>query len=206
MYIEDFSVSRRSGCRGWFLGHQGLIFCQRFLSQQESMCAEDVSVSPRTGLLGWFLGPKVLVFVNGFWASNRLCTLKISASAVEVGVEDDFWDTRDSMCAEDVSLSPRTRLLGWFLGPRYLVFINGFWASSSLCTLKISASAVKLGFKDDFWDTKDSIFVNGFSVNNSLCAQKMSASAVKLGFLYDFWVLGTKYSLTVAERAVVYVH
>jgi hypothetical protein len=55
-----------------------------------------------------------------------------------------------------------------------------------LCRLKISASAVELGFEDEFWDTRDSFFVNGLSVRSSLFAQKMSASAVELGFLDDY--------------------
>ena len=53
--------------------------------------------------------------------------MKISASAVELGVEDDFWDTRD------------------------IVFVNGFSVSRSICAQKMSASAVELGFLDDFW-------------------------------------------------------
>ena len=52
--------------------------------------------------------------------------------------------------------------------------------------MKISASAVKLGFEDDFWDTKDLVFVNGLSVSSSLFAQKMSTSVVELGFLDAF--------------------
>jgi ethanolamine utilization microcompartment shell protein EutS len=52
--------------------------------------------------------------------------------------------------------------------------------------LKISASAVELGFEDDFWDNWDSVFIKGLSVRSSLFAQKMSASAVELGFLDDF--------------------
>jgi hypothetical protein len=48
--------------------------------------------------------------------------------------------------------------------------------------LKISASAVELGFEDEFWDTRDSVFVYGLSVSSSLFAQKMSASVVELGF------------------------
>jgi len=52
--------------------------------------------------------------------------------------------------------------------------------------MKISASAVELGFEDDFSDRRDSVFVNSFSVTSSLCAQKMSASAVEQGFLDDF--------------------
>jgi hypothetical protein len=41
-------------------------------------------------------------------------------------------------------------LLDYFLGPRVLFFVNGFWASSSPCRVKISASAVELVFEDDF--------------------------------------------------------
>ena len=52
--------------------------------------------------------------------------------------------------------------------------------------MKISASAVELGFEDDFWDIRDSVFINGLSVRSSLFKQKMSASAVELGFLDDF--------------------
>ena len=54
-------------------------------------------------------------------------------SAVEVGFEDDFWDSRDS------------------------VFVNGFSVSNSLCSLKMSASVIELGILDDFWDTKGSL-------------------------------------------------
>jgi hypothetical protein len=92
------------------------------------------------------------------------------------------------------------------LGPRVLVFVNSFRASSSLCILKISASAVELGFEDDLWDSKDLVFVNGFLISSSLCAQKMSASAIELGFLDDFWVPGSQFSSTVSELAVVYLH
>jgi hypothetical protein len=48
--------------------------------------------------------------------------MKISASAVELGVEDDFWDSRDS------------------------IFINGLSIRSILFAQKMSASAVELGF------------------------------------------------------------
>ena len=77
------------------------------------------------------------------------------------------------------------------MGPRDLVFVNGFCARSSLFTLKISASAVELGFEDDFWDTRDSVFVNGLCVRSSICAHMMSSSAVELGFVDDFCVPGT---------------
>jgi hypothetical protein len=71
---------------------------------------------------------------------------------------------------------------------RVLVFVNGFSTSSSLCILKISASAIELGFEVDIWDSRDSVFLNGLSVRNNLFKQMMSASAVELGFLDDFWV------------------
>ena len=71
-----------------------------------------------------------------------------------------------------------------------------------MCRLKISASALELGFEDDFWEVRDSVFINGLSVRSSFFAQKMSASAVELGFLADFWVPGTSFSSTVSEAAV----
>jgi hypothetical protein len=74
-----------------------------------------------------------------------------------------------------------------------------------VCRLKISASAVELGFKDEFWDTRDSVFINGLSVRSILFAQKMSASDVELGFVDDFWVPGTSFSSTISEAAVVCV-
>ena len=52
--------------------------------------------------------------------------MKISASAVEKGFEDYFWDTRDS------------------------VFVNGLSVRSILFAQKMSASAVELGFLDHF--------------------------------------------------------
>jgi hypothetical protein len=74
-----------------------------------------------------------------------------------------------------------------------------------VCRLKISASAVELGFEDDFLDGRDSVFINGLSVMSILFAQNMSASDVELGLLDDFWVLGTTFSSTVSEAAVVCV-
>jgi hypothetical protein len=32
-----------------------------------------------------------------------------------------------------------------------------------MCRLKISASAVEMGYEDDFWDSRDSVFINGFN-------------------------------------------
>jgi len=73
-------------------------------------------------------------------------------------------------------------------GPLVLVFLNGFWASNSLRTLKISSSAVELVLEDDFGNSRYSVFVNCFRAISSLCALKMIASAVELGLLVDFWV------------------
>jgi hypothetical protein len=43
--------------------------------------------------------------------------------------------------------------------------------------MKISASAVELGFEDDFWDNRDFVFINGLSVRSSLYERKISASS-----------------------------
>jgi hypothetical protein len=59
--------------------------------------------------------------------------------------------------------------------------------------MKISESAIELGFEDEFWDSRGSVFINGLSVRSSLFLQKMSASAVELGFLDDFWVQGPSF-------------
>jgi hypothetical protein len=64
--------------------------------------------------------------------------LKISASAVEQRFEDEFWDTRDS------------------------VFVNGLSVRSSLFAQKMLASPVKLGFLDDFLGPGVVVFINGF--------------------------------------------
>ena len=55
-----------------------------------------------------------------------MCRLKISASPLELGFEDDFWDGRNSF------------------------FVNGL-SVSSLFAQKFSESDVELGFLDDFW-------------------------------------------------------
>jgi hypothetical protein len=52
--------------------------------------------------------------------------------------------------------------------------------------MKISASAVELGFGVDIWDSRDSVFINGLSVRSSLFKQKISASDVELSFSDDF--------------------
>ena len=64
--------------------------------------------------------------------------MKISASAIELVFEDDFWDSRDS------------------------VVINGLSVKSSLFPQKMLASAVELGFLDDFLGPTVLVFVNGF--------------------------------------------
>jgi hypothetical protein len=66
-------------------------------------------------------------FPQRFWASNSLRTLKISSSAVEQVFEDDFGNSRYSVC------------------------VDCFSAISSLCALKMTASAIELGLLDDFW-------------------------------------------------------
>jgi hypothetical protein len=53
-------------------------------------------------------------------------------------LEDDFWDSRDS------------------------VFINGLSVRISLFAQKMSASAVELGFLDDFLGPRVLLFVNSF--------------------------------------------
>jgi hypothetical protein len=64
--------------------------------------------------------------------------LKISASAVELGLEVDIWDSRD------------------------LVFLNVLSVRSSLFAQKMSASAIELGFLDDFLGPRVLVFLNGF--------------------------------------------
>jgi hypothetical protein len=59
-------------------------------------------------------------------------------SAVELRFEDEFWDSRDS------------------------VFVNGLSVSSSLFAQKMSASAVELGFLDVFLGQRVLLVVNGF--------------------------------------------
>ena len=53
-------------------------------------------------------------------------------------MEDDFWDSRES------------------------VFINDLSVRSSLLAQKMSASAIELGFLDDFLGPMVLVFVNGF--------------------------------------------
>ena len=64
--------------------------------------------------------------------------MKISALAVELRFEDEFWDTKDSF------------------------FVNSLSVRSSLFAEKMSASAVELGFLDDFLGPRVLVFVNGF--------------------------------------------
>jgi hypothetical protein len=53
--------------------------------------------------------------------------------------------------------------------------------------MKISESAIELGFEDEFWDNRGSVFINGLSVSSSLCTMKISESAIELGFEDEFW-------------------
>jgi hypothetical protein len=64
--------------------------------------------------------------------------VKISASAVELVFEDDFWDSRDSVFIKGLSLRiilfaqkmsssvVELRFLDDYLGPRVLFFVNDF--------------------------------------------------------------------------------
>jgi hypothetical protein len=61
------------------------------------------------------------------------------------------------------------------LGPRVLVFVNGFRGSSSLCRVNMSALAVELGCLDDFLGPRVLVFINGFCASTSLCTMKISA-------------------------------
>jgi ethanolamine utilization microcompartment shell protein EutS len=79
-------------------------------------------------------------------------------------------------------------------GTRGSVFINGLSVRSSLFPQKMSASAVELGFFDDFLGQRVLVFINGFSASSSLCTLKISASAVELGFEDDFWDTGAQFS------------
>jgi hypothetical protein len=58
--------------------------------------------------------------------------------SVELGFEDDFWDSRDS------------------------VFINGLSVRSIVFAQKMSASAVQLGFLHEFFGPRVLFFINGF--------------------------------------------
>jgi hypothetical protein len=145
-----------------FLVPKDLVFVNGFWASR-SLCALKIWASAAE--LGshddFWVGPDTF-FVNGFSVSSSLCALKMSASGVELGFLDDFFvqgssfhqrflSRQYSMCPEDFSVSRRTRFRGWFLHPRELVFVNCFWAHRSLCALKMSASAVEVGFLDDFW-------------------------------------------------------
>ena len=66
MYIEDLSVSGRTGFRGYFLDNRDSVFIKG-LSLRSSLFAQKMSASAvELGFLDDFLGPGVLVFVNGF--------------------------------------------------------------------------------------------------------------------------------------------
>jgi ethanolamine utilization microcompartment shell protein EutS len=50
----------------------------------------------------------------------------------------------------------------------------------------MSASAVELGFLDDFLGPRVLVFDNDFEASSSPCTMKISVSAVELGFEDDF--------------------
>jgi hypothetical protein len=66
MYIEDLSVSGRTGFRGYFWDNRDSVFIKG-LSVRSSLFAQKMSASAvELGFLDNFLGPGVLVFFNGF--------------------------------------------------------------------------------------------------------------------------------------------
>jgi hypothetical protein len=67
----------------------------------------------------------------------------------------------------------------------------------------MSASAVELGFLDDFLGPGVLVFKNGFWASSSLWRLKISVSAVELGFEDDFWDTGAQFSSTVCLSGVV---
>jgi hypothetical protein len=69
----------------------------------------------------------------------------------------------------------------------------------------MSASAVQLGFFDDFLGHRVLVSVHGFWASSSLCTMKISASAVELGFEDDFLDRGAQFSTTVCLSGVVYL-
>jgi hypothetical protein len=64
--------------------------------------------------------------------------VKISASAVELVFEDDFWDSRDS------------------------ILIKGLSLGIILFAQKMSSSVIELGFLDDYLGPRVLFFVNDF--------------------------------------------
>jgi hypothetical protein len=123
---EDFSVTRGTGFRWWFLGLQRPSFRQWFLILQQSMLSEDFRVSRRIRFWWWFLGLQRRSFRQWFWFCSSLCAFKFSASTAELDSSDDFRVCSDS------------------------VFVNDFWLRCTLCALKISTSPVEPGSGDDF--------------------------------------------------------
>jgi hypothetical protein len=66
MYIEDLSVSGRTGFRGYFLVNRDSVFIKG-LSVSSSLFAQKMSESTiELGFLDDFLGPGAQVFINGF--------------------------------------------------------------------------------------------------------------------------------------------
>jgi len=66
MYIEDLSVSGRTGFRGYFLDNRDSVFIKG-LSVSSSLFAQKMSESTKElGFLDDFLGPGAQVFINGF--------------------------------------------------------------------------------------------------------------------------------------------
>ena len=93
------------------------------------MCSEDFSVNHRWRYPWWFLGRQRHIFSLTVCVSNILCALKISASGVELGFKDYFWDSRE------------------------LVFFNGFTVRSSCCDV----AAAQINYPSFKHNRQDSI-------------------------------------------------
>jgi hypothetical protein len=89
------------------------------------------------------------------------------------------------MCAEDFNVSRRTGFRCWFPGLQGLSFRQWFLICSSLCAVKISASAVELVLV-----LISVCAATQFSSMISHSPLKISTPAVELGFSDDFWVCG----------------
>ena len=126
MDIEDFSVSLRTRYRGYFL---------TTVTQFSSTVSEAAVVYDRRRCHRQQLN----------WASWMIFRSQGPS------FRKQFLSQKKSMHIEDFSVRRRTGFRGYFCDNSDSVFINSFSVSRSLCAQKMSASAVELGFLDDFW-------------------------------------------------------
>src|SRR3990172_1961340 len=91
MYVEDFSVSRRTGFEDYFWDTGDSVFVNG-LSVINSLCAKKMSSSAvELGFKDYFWDTRDSVFINGLSVMNSLCAQKMSSSVVDLGFLDDFW-------------------------------------------------------------------------------------------------------------------